>query len=82
MFHRPRGSRLSSKQAWRFSPAPRGYVHVGLLGFLFYCTSRYGAWSLELRNFTSRRQQDLSFESAPTPPSAGFNVAFEDPVLN
>ena len=22
------GSRLSSKQAWRFSPAPRGYVHL------------------------------------------------------
>ena len=41
-----------------------------------------GAWSLELRNFTSRRQQDLSFESAPTPPSAGFNVTFEDLMLN
>ena len=27
MFHRPRASRLSSKQAWRISPAPRGYVH-------------------------------------------------------
>ena len=24
------GSRLSSKQAWRFSPAPRGYVHSKL----------------------------------------------------
>ena len=22
------GSKLSSKQAWRFSPAPRGYVHL------------------------------------------------------
>ena len=41
-----------------------------------------GAWSLELRDFTSRRQQDLSFESAPTPPSAGFNVTFEDLTLD
>jgi len=31
---------------------------------------------LEPRNFTGRRQQDLSFKSAPTP-SAGFNVTFE-----
>ena len=27
------GSRLSSKQAWRFSPAPRGYVHYFTLNF-------------------------------------------------
>ena len=37
-----------------------------------------GAWGLELKKFTSRRQQGLSFKSAPTPPSAGFNVTFED----
>ena len=47
---------------------------------------KQGCWrrggSFELRNFTSRRQQDLSFKSAPTPPFAGFNVSFEDLMLN
>ena len=32
------------------------------------------SWSLELRNFTSKGQQDLSLKSAPAPPFAGFNV--------
>ena len=37
MFHRPRGSRLSSKQAWRFPPAPRGYVHVFHVQVVVFC---------------------------------------------
>ena len=37
-----------------------------------------GAWSLELRNFTSKGQQDLSLKSAPAPPFAGFNAQFKE----
>ena len=54
-----------------------------------------GAWSLELRNFTSKGQQDLSYLRAYPPPRptprartwrvgstrTGFNVAFEDLTL-
>ena len=40
-------------------------------------------WSLELRNFTSKGQQDLFiFRADPPPPSAGFNVTFEDLMLS
>ena len=38
---------------------------------------------MELRNFTGKGQQDLSYLRAhPPAPSAGFNVTFEDLTLD
>ena len=65
-----------STELWSPSLSPGGHGN---------CTSDHGAWSLELgakRFHEQRTTGPLLFESAPAPPSAGFNVTFEDLTLD